>query len=78
MFLNLPFLTSFRLIGMWRSLILSAIIVCIVAFEVSEANMGLHGCINNLCAGAVCTLLPVSKLQQENHGFLPCINTQYW
>lgn len=55
---------------------MSAINVCIAAFEVNEANMGLHGCINNLCSGAVGTLLPVSKLHQELHGFLQCINTQ--
>lgn len=61
---------------MWKSLILSAINIFITVFEVSEANMGLRGCVNNLCSGAVCILLPVSKFHQEHHVFLWCVNTQ--
>lgn len=55
---------------------MSAINVCVAAFEVKEANMGLHGCIISWCSGAVCTFLPISKLYQEHYGFLQSINTR--
>jgi len=62
---KLAFFPPFRLIRMWKALILSTINVCISVFEVNEADKRLHNCVNNpVFPGGVCTLLMVSKLHQ--------------